>query len=42
MDAWRGMISIEHDTDHQQRYEKNIKWLKLNRNKRGVTLKPQE
>ena len=38
MDAWRGMISIEHDTEGQQSYEKNIKWLKLNRNKRGVTL----
>jgi crotonobetainyl-CoA:carnitine CoA-transferase CaiB-like acyl-CoA transferase len=38
MDAWRGMISIEHDVDGQQAYNKKPNWLVLNRNKRGVTL----
>jgi crotonobetainyl-CoA:carnitine CoA-transferase CaiB-like acyl-CoA transferase len=42
MDAWRGMISIEHDKDGQQRYNKQSNWLKLNRGKRGVTLNLQQ
>jgi crotonobetainyl-CoA:carnitine CoA-transferase CaiB-like acyl-CoA transferase len=32
MDAWRGMISIEHDVDGQQAYNKKPNWLVLNRN----------
>lgn len=38
MDAWRGMISIEHDVGGEQRYNKGANWLKLNRNKRSLTL----
>ena len=38
MDAWRGMISIEHDTDGQKLYNKRPTWLKVNRNKRAFTL----
>lgn len=38
MDAWRGMISVKHDTHGDQTYNKLPKWLKLNRNKRGITL----
>lgn len=38
MDAWRGMISIEHDVDGQQAYNKKQNWLVLNRNKRAITL----
>ena len=38
MDAWRGIISTEHDPEGMQPYNKLPKWLKLNRNKRGITL----
>lgn len=38
MDGWRGMISVEHDTGGQKSYNKKSNWLKLNRNKRSVTL----
>ena len=38
MDAWRGVISIEHDVDGAQLYNKRLNWLKLNRNKRDITL----
>ncbi len=42
MDAWRGMISIEHDKDGQKKYETLPNWLKLNRNKRDITLNLKE
>lgn len=38
MDAWRGVISVEHDVDGQEIYNKGQKWLNLNRNKRSLTL----
>ena len=38
MDAWRGVISVEHDVDGQEIYNKAQKWLNLNRNKRSLTL----
>jgi crotonobetainyl-CoA:carnitine CoA-transferase CaiB-like acyl-CoA transferase len=38
MDAWRGVISIEHDENGQEIYNKKPNWLKLNRNKRSLTL----
>jgi crotonobetainyl-CoA:carnitine CoA-transferase CaiB-like acyl-CoA transferase len=42
MDAWRGMISIEHDKDGAQEYNKKSNWLKLNRSKRSLTLNLKE
>lgn len=42
MDAWRGMISIEHDKDGSQEYNKKNNWLKLNRSKRSLTLNLKE
>src|SRR5688572_14761002 len=42
MDAWRGMISVEHDKDGEQRYNKQGNWLKLNRSKKDVTLNLRE
>jgi benzylsuccinate CoA-transferase BbsF subunit len=38
MDAWRGMISIDHDRGEQKLYNKKDRWLKLNRNKFDITL----
>ncbi len=38
MDAWRGMISVKDDTDGNQTYNKKHSWLRLNRNKRSLTL----
>ena len=38
MDAWRGVISVEHDTHGEEIYNKKPNWLKLNRNKRSLTL----
>ena len=38
MDAWRGGISVEHDTHGEEIYNKKPNWLKLNRNKRSLTL----
>ncbi len=38
MDAWRGVISVDHDVDGQEIYNKGRKWLNLNRNKRSLTL----
>ncbi len=38
MDAWRGVISVDHDVDGQKIYNKGRNWLKLNRSKRSLTL----
>jgi benzylsuccinate CoA-transferase BbsF subunit len=38
MDAWRGVISVDHDVNGQEIYNKGRKWLNLNRNKRSLTL----
>jgi crotonobetainyl-CoA:carnitine CoA-transferase CaiB-like acyl-CoA transferase len=38
MDAWRGMISVDHDKDGARAYNKKPNWLKLNRNKLSLTL----
>ena len=38
MDAWRGVISIDHDVNGEEVYNKGRKWLNLNRNKRSLTL----
>ena len=38
MDAWRGVISVDHDIDGQKIYNKGRNWLKLNRSKRSLTL----
>jgi len=38
MDAWRGMISVDHDKDGNRAYNKKPNWLKLNRNKLSLTL----
>ncbi len=42
MDAWRGMISVKHDKDGEQAYNKRPNWLKLNRSKRSLTLNLKE
>ena len=38
MDAWRGVISVDHDVDGAKIYNKGRNWLKLNRSKRSLTL----
>ena len=38
MDAWRGVISVDHDVDGKKIYNKGRNWLKLNRSKRSLTL----
>lgn len=38
MDAWRGLISVDHDHEGTQPYNKTRKWLVLNRSKRAITL----
>ena len=38
MDAWRGVISVDHDVEGQKIYNKGRNWLKLNRSKRSLTL----
>ncbi len=38
MDAWRGFISVDHDKSGKQLWEARGNWLKLNRNKRDITL----
>ncbi len=38
MDAWRGVISVDHDVDGKKIYNKGPNWLKLNRSKRSLTL----
>ena len=38
MDAWRGVISVEHDKTGEEIYNQSQGWLKLNRNKRSLTL----
>jgi crotonobetainyl-CoA:carnitine CoA-transferase CaiB-like acyl-CoA transferase len=38
MDAWRGMISIDDDTADDKSYNKAHGWMRLNRNKRSLTL----
>src|SRR5690606_3331021 len=42
MDAWRGMITVDHDKDEAQVYNKRPNWLKLNRSKRSLTLNLKE
>jgi benzylsuccinate CoA-transferase BbsF subunit len=38
MDGWRGLISVKDDVDGDQSYNKKPNWLRLNRNKRSLTL----
>lgn len=38
MDGWRGLISVKDDIDGTQSYNKKPNWLRLNRNKRSLTL----
>ena len=42
MDAWRGMISIDDDTAGDKSYNKTHSWMRLNRNKRSLTLNLKE
>ena len=42
MDAWRGMISVDDDTAGNQSYNKLPSWMRLNRNKRSLTLNLKE
>ncbi len=38
MDAWRGVISVDHDTSGKKIYNSGRNWLKLNRSKRSLTI----
>jgi crotonobetainyl-CoA:carnitine CoA-transferase CaiB-like acyl-CoA transferase len=38
MDGWRGLISVKDDIEGTQSYNKKPNWLRLNRNKRSLTL----
>ncbi len=38
MDAWRGVISVDHDVSGKKIYNTGRNWLKLNRSKRSLTL----
>ena len=38
MDGWRGLISVDDDVQGDQSYNKKPNWLRLNRNKRSLTL----
>jgi crotonobetainyl-CoA:carnitine CoA-transferase CaiB-like acyl-CoA transferase len=38
MDGWRGLISVKDDIDGTRSYNKKPNWLRLNRNKRSLTV----